>query len=118
MADWRDRLGDLEPTLLGGGLELRHARTFSERRRGLAGLDDLPLYLGLQIHRCGAVHTVGMRFALDLLWLDRDGRVLRVDNTVPPWRQRLCLRARSVVEIVAGGAGTWAVALGGDPPAP
>jgi uncharacterized membrane protein (UPF0127 family) len=42
-----------------------------------------------------------MRFALDLHWLDRDGAVVRVDRAVPPRRLRICLRARSVLEVPA-----------------
>jgi uncharacterized membrane protein (UPF0127 family) len=52
-----------------------------------------------------------MRFALDLVWLDRDGRVVRVDRGVGPWRVRTCLRARSVVETRAGEGDGFAVAL-------
>ena len=112
MTDWAERLGALEAEVMGEGLELRHARTFTERRRGLAGLGALPPGVGLRIHRCQSIHTVGMRFALDLVWLGRDGAVLRVDRDVPPRRQRLCLRAGSVVEVAAGGGDAWAAALG------
>ena len=45
-----------------------------------------------------------MRFALDLIWLDRDGAVVRVDRDVPPRRLRACRAARSVVEVAAGRA--------------
>jgi uncharacterized membrane protein (UPF0127 family) len=40
-----------------------------------------------------------MRFALDLVWLDSDRRVVRVDRAVPPWRVRSCRAARSVLEL-------------------
>jgi len=85
-------------------MQLRHARSFNQRRKGLAGLDGLPAHVGLRIHRCRSIHTFGMRFALDLVWLARDGHVLRVDRDVAPRRQRLCARAASVVEVAAGGA--------------
>lgn len=111
MSGWQERLGALEAEPLGGELELRHARSFPERRKGLAGLDDLPATVGLRIHRCNSIHTFGMRFGLDLLWLARDGRVLRVDRDVPPRRQRLCVRAKSVVEVAAGGADAFAARL-------
>jgi uncharacterized membrane protein (UPF0127 family) len=48
-----------------------------------------------------------MRFGLDLIWLDRDGRVVRVDRDVPPNRVRLCARAKSVVETLAGEADAY-----------
>lgn len=111
MIGWQERLGALEAEPLGGQLELRHARSFSERRKGLAGLDDLPTTVGLRIHRCNSIHTFGMRFGLDLLWLARDGHLLRIDRDVPPRRQRLCVRAKSVVEVAAGGADAFAARL-------
>ena len=52
----------------------------------------------LLLPRCRSVHTFGMRFPLDLIWLDRDGRVLRVDEAVPPWRVRSCRGAAAVLE--------------------
>jgi uncharacterized membrane protein (UPF0127 family) len=45
-----------------------------------------------------------MRFALDLLWLDAAGAVVRIDRDVPPRRLRMCWRAASVVEVAAGQA--------------
>jgi len=113
VSDWHDRLGDLEVEPLPGGLTLHQARAFGERRRGLARLDALPPDVGLHIHRCNAVHTFGMRFALDLIWLARDGRVVRVDRGVPRRRQKLCVRAKTVIEVAVGGADRWVAALGG-----
>jgi len=102
--DWRARLEPLEARALPGGLHLHLARGLGVRRRGLAGLDDLGRGHALQIDRCRAVHTFGMRFALDLVWLGRRGEVVRVDRDVPARRHRLCRRARSVVESRAGEA--------------
>jgi uncharacterized membrane protein (UPF0127 family) len=111
--EWQARLEPLEAAVLGhGALALHQARTFGDRRRGLARLESLPADVGLHIHRCSAVHTVGMRFALDLVWLGRGGEVLRVDRDVRPRRQKLCLRAKSVIEVAAGGADRWVGALG------
>jgi uncharacterized membrane protein (UPF0127 family) len=104
MAGWRERLDGLATTELGDGLTLHVARTYSERRRGLAGLDELPSDQALHILKCFGVHTFGMRFDLDLIWLDKGGSVVRVDRGVGGRRQRWCLRARSVVEAPAGRA--------------
>jgi uncharacterized protein len=68
---------------------------------GLIGRRDWPPGVALEIPRCRSVHTFGMRFALDLVWLDRSGSVVRVDRAVPPWRVRSCRRARSVLELRA-----------------
>jgi uncharacterized protein len=62
----------------------------------------MPAGRALRIHRCRSVHTFGMRFALDLVWLGRGGRVVRVDEAVAPRRLRACLAARSVIETRAG----------------
>jgi len=71
---------------------------------GLVGRRDWPAGVALAIPRCRSVHTFGMRFALDLVWLGAGGEVVRVDRAVPPWRVRSCRRARSVLELRAGGA--------------
>jgi uncharacterized protein len=101
------RLEALEGRDLPGGLRVAEARRRKERMAGLAGLDAMAPHEALHIPRCRSVHTFGMRFALDLVWLDRRGEVVRVDRAVPPRRLRTCLRARSVVEAPAGRAGAF-----------
>ena len=100
----RRRLGALPAIDLGAGLVVHQAVSAGQRRRGLAGLDVLPEGRALHLRPCRAVHTFGMRFDLDLVWLDGASRVVRVDRGVPPRRRRTCLRARSVVELRAGEA--------------
>jgi uncharacterized protein len=77
-----------------------------ERLLGLAFKREVPAGTGLLLPRCRSVHTFGMRFALDLVWLDGRGDVVRIDHAVPPRRVRSCRRARSVVELPALGAAT------------
>lgn len=93
----------LEAPLLSmlAGRDVRHARGPLARLLGLAGLRGLPPHAGLLLPRTRSVHTFGMRVALDLIWLDRDGRVVRVDRSVPPGRVRGCRAARAVVELPA-----------------
>jgi uncharacterized membrane protein (UPF0127 family) len=67
-------------------------------------MDSMAPDVALELTPCRSIHTFGMRFALDLIWLDRAGRVLRVDQDVPPRRFRTSWRARSVIEVPAGGA--------------
>ena len=110
---WGERLGGLEEQTLEGGLTLLVARSFRERRRGLAKMTPLPEGYGLRILKCNSIHTFGMRFGLDLVWLARDGRVLRVDRGVAPRRMKLCVRARSVVETAAGEGDAFATVLDG-----
>jgi uncharacterized protein len=110
-AAWEERLAGLAAEPLDGGLVLHVARAFGERRRGLARMEPMPEDRALRILKCNSVHTVGMRFALDLVWLARDGRVLRVDRDVAPRRVRTCLRAGSVVEARAGAGERFAASL-------
>lgn len=72
------------------------------RRRGLLGRKSLGHGEGLWIVPCEAVHTFGMRFAIDLVFLDRRNVVRKVRSSVPPWRLSGCFRARSVLELAAG----------------
>jgi uncharacterized membrane protein (UPF0127 family) len=75
---------------------VRVAQTARER---LIGLAFAPPGGPLELPRCRSVHTFGMRYALDLVWLDERRRVVRVDRGVPPRRVRFCRGARSVVEV-------------------
>lgn len=96
------RLDALPGRELPGGLRIAEARTRRARGRGLARMDDMPPDVGLELAPCRSIHTFGMRFALDLIWLDGEGRVVRVDASVPPRRLKTCLRARSVIETRGG----------------
>jgi uncharacterized membrane protein (UPF0127 family) len=98
------RLASLPARQLPGGLVVCEATTALARLRGLMGLDELPPGAGLHLTRCRSVHTLGMRFALDVIWLDADGGLVRVDADVAPRRHRGTRRARSVVEVGAGRA--------------
>lgn len=107
------RLATLERRPLAAGLTLLVAADRRARRRGLAHLDAAALPSGhaLVFDRCRSVHTIGMRFALDLVWLDAAGALVRLDRAVAPRRLRTCLRARSVVEAAAGEGERFATAL-------
>lgn len=104
MADLPPRLARLPATMLDGGLVVVTAATPPARLRGLAGLDALAGDVGLHLPRTRSVHTFGMRFALDLVWLARDGAIVRVDRAIGPRTLRTAWRARSVVEVPAGRA--------------
>jgi uncharacterized protein len=111
-APWGERLGPLDAEELDTGLVLHVARRSGERRRGLARMEPMPPDHALHILRTNSVHTFGMRFALDLVWLNRNGKVVRIDANVPARRVKTCLRARSVIETCAGCADRFAAALG------
>ena len=78
------------------------ADSSATRRSGLLKHESLAEGEGLWIAPCEAVHTVGMRFAIDVLYLDRKRKVLKVRERMVPWRISGCLRAHSVLELPAG----------------
>lgn len=80
------------------------AESSGDRRRGLLGRSSLPDGEGLWIIPCESVHTIGMQFSIDVLFLSRDKRVLKIRPGMTAWRLAACLRAHSVLEVPAGTA--------------
>lgn len=78
------------------------AQTSRERRKGLLGRESLAEGEGLWIVPCEAVHTFGMKFPIDVVFLSRSHKVLKVREAVPRGRIAVCLRAHSVLELPAG----------------
>jgi uncharacterized membrane protein (UPF0127 family) len=84
----------------------------ASRRRGLLGRDSLALDAALVIAPSNGVHTFFMKFAIDVVFVARDGRVVKIARAVKPWRASLALRAFAVVELAAGAAETAALRVG------
>jgi len=59
---------------------------------------------GLWITPCEAVHTIGMKFPIDVLFLDRKKKVLKVRSNMGKWRMAASLMAHSVLELPSGTA--------------
>jgi uncharacterized membrane protein (UPF0127 family) len=78
------------------------ARSFRERLLGLALRRRPPDNRALLLVRCHSVHTFGMRYALDLVWLDADGTVMGIEQGVRPGRLRGRRGAGGVIEVPAG----------------
>ncbi len=74
----------------------------ARRGKGLLGRKGLDPGEGLWIVPCEAVHTFGMRFPIDLVYIDRKHRVKKVRSHVPAWRLSACLSAHSVIELASG----------------
>jgi len=89
-------------TVLGEAVEL--ADTSAKRRTGLLKHERLEPGHGLWIVPCESVHTFFMRFAIDLVYVDRKHTVRKVRSAVPPWRLSACLTAHSILELPAGTA--------------
>lgn len=61
---------------------------------------------------CGGVHTFGMSYPLDIVFLDRTGRVIEWCESLPPWRMRQRRGARQTVELAPGGIAVLAPLAG------
>lgn len=74
------------------------------RLRGLLGRKGLQAGEGLLLRPVGAIHTMFMRFAIDVVFLDRDYTVLKVVENLRPWRFAGARGAKAVLELPRGGA--------------
>ncbi len=74
----------------------------TSRRRGLLGRDTLEENFALIIAPCGAIHTLFMQFAIDAVFVDRSGRVVKACRTLSPWRIGVGLGAYATIELCAG----------------
>ncbi|MGA2736518.1 MAG: DUF192 domain-containing protein [Bryobacteraceae bacterium] len=89
-------------TVLADAAEL--ADTSEKRRTGLLKHDRLDPGQGLWIVPCESVHSFFMKFAIDLVYLDRNHKVRKVRHRMVPWRVSACLSAHSILELPAGAA--------------
>lgn len=89
---------------------LEVAGSAAARRRGLLGRESIDG--ALLLRPCRAVHTMGMRFAIDVAWCDRDLVVLRTARLRRHRVSRPVLRAGAVLEAQAGSFARWGLAVG------
>jgi hypothetical protein len=82
----------------------RRAETFTTRLFGLLGQPMLKPGEALWLAPCRAVHTCGMGYAIDVVFVSARGRILRIVPGLVPMRGALCLRAFGVAELRAGEA--------------
>ena len=79
---------------------------FVSKFRGLLGTDGIAPGQGCWLEGASSVHMFGMRYALDIVFLDRDSRIVRLVPGLRPWAiSPLVPSARAVLEIAAGRAG-------------
>jgi len=92
---------------------LRVADTHWTRLRGLLGTTDLPAGDGLWIRPCRQVHMFGMRYAIDVVFLDDARTVVGLTEALAPWRvSPLVKAATSVIELPAGTIAKTGLAAG------
>ncbi|MGB1238639.1 MAG: DUF192 domain-containing protein [Pseudomonadales bacterium] len=84
------------------GIDVFVTQTFRERNRGLFALAQLQCAQGLLITPCRSVHTFGMGYAIDLVYLNRDFQIVKLVHDMGPNRMSLALCAKMTLELKAG----------------
>ena len=95
--------------------DLAVAQTHWSRLRGLLGssADDFGNGRGLWIRPCRGVHTLAMRFPIDVVYLDRAGTVVHIEHDLQPWRfSPVHMQAASVLELPSHTVARTETALG------
>ena len=92
-------------------LSIVHARSFVARLGGLLARAPLGADEALYLAPCASVHTFFMRYPIDVAFIDRAGRVMKI-VTLAPWRAAACLGARGALELRAGQARRLGIAVG------
>ena len=82
------------------------------RMKGLLGKRELVAGEGLLIQPAPSIHTFFMRFPIDVVFLSKNGKVMRVAANVGAWRMRSCRRAFAVLELAAGEAERRGITVG------
>ncbi|MER5767695.1 DUF192 domain-containing protein [Streptomyces sp. NPDC001985] len=108
--EWRDGEAELWIGGRGGPVVLEIAASHRTRRRGLLGRDTVEG--AILLAPCSGIHTLGMRFTIDVAYLDQRLRVLDL-HTLPPGRLgRPRLRARYALEARGGAMAAWGITRG------
>lgn len=91
----------------------KRADNFFTRFKGLMFVKEIEDNYALHITPCNQIHMLNMRFALDVIYLDQNGRVVRVDENVQPGKICKTVRnAKSVIEMKASAAAKLGISQG------
>jgi uncharacterized membrane protein (UPF0127 family)/CheY-like chemotaxis protein len=82
------------------------------RLRGLLGRASLAAGEALLLQPAPSIHTAFMRFPIDVIFLDRDLLVVKVVQTLVPWRMASARRAHAALELAAGEAAARGIEIG------
>jgi len=72
------------------------------RRKGLLAHASLPPSTAMIIAPTNAIHTFFMKFPIDIAFVAKSGRILKIRSSVPAWRMTASFRAFAVLELAAG----------------
>jgi uncharacterized protein len=90
----------------------RVASSIWSRFWGLMGQRSLPQGEAMIIDPCNSVHTMFMRFSIDVAFVDKDGRVIKIAEGLKPFRAAVGKGSRWVLEMPSGAAGRAGLVVG------
>ncbi len=93
-------------------LNFQQAQTFWQRLGGLLIRPRLQAHEALVLAPCSSVHTAFMGYPIDVVFVDKRGRVLKVAHHLKPWRAAWCWGAQAAIELLAGQAQATGIACG------
>lgn len=86
-------------------IEVMLADTFLTRLTGLMFRQKLPTATGLLLAPCNSVHMFFMRFAIDVIYIDKEYKIIKVVKNLRPWiGLSMCSKAWAALELNAGEA--------------
>jgi len=88
------------------------ANTFFARLKGLLGTRQLIEGSGLLISPCSSIHTIGMKYAIDVLFVNQLGHVVKIESGLNAGKFSVCNSSRYVVELPAGVIAATSTTLG------
>lgn len=88
------------------------AKTFFQRLIGLISRDSISAEEALIFYGVSSIHMFFMRFPIDVLYLDKEMKVLKIKHSLLPWKMSYCPGARITIELSAGKAKSTLVKAG------
>jgi len=92
--------------------EVFKANNAWERARGLLARKTLDAHQGFWLEPCPSVHTIGMRYDLDIIFLDNNGQVNKVVSNLRSMRFAACSNTKVSLELIAGQAANLQIETG------
>ena len=97
----------------GSTLEIEMADSFFSRLRGLMGRRHLDKGTGLLLVPCNSIHMLFMRFAIDVIYIDKEFCIKKIARSVPTWiGMSFCFGAWGALEMASGEADRLKLAVG------
>ena len=88
------------------------AETFFARLKGLLGTRQLEAGKGLIIRPCNSIHTVGMNYAIDVLFINKQDCIVKIESNLAAGKFSVCRDSSYVVELPSGVVAATGTAVG------